>query len=855
MPRQVPGPGPDDEQAPSSADAAFSPADGFGRGAGRSAWPDGQDYQALLDGLAASGFLGGRMEDQDAVLAEEIEAAEQGRMLPADPVWVAGLAAVAVEHMDPGPAQSGWLEVAAAQAGSLDENALAGMLAGAQKLTSRGQALGLAAAAQITARAAAADPRIGVASDGRPVRLCRDGLEQIRLAVMFTDHSAGAWADLAVTLVWRLPATGKALDAGLIDYWRARLIVNATSVLPEDAARAVEAKVLPGARRLTTAQLAEKLHGAVIAVDPDGAERRRQAAERQADVRLYADDDQTATLHASKLPQIESTAGYARVSALARARMAAGFPGTLGFNRSQVLLGLMLDTLPPIPPAEGAPPDDDPGGPGDADPGPRPRPGRGDRGPNGSGPSDNGLGHRGPGRGGPGDGGPGKNRPDSDPDDGGPGRGGPGCSGSGDGGRGQDRPGEYPVGGGPWDDLPAPRDEDAPPDDGLDDLPGPDQDGLSWDPAEEDDDPAGTGPAPQWPALGVIPPALRAAGTRPAARPAGRAAAGGPADGRPVPGLLDVTLPWVTLTGTSARPGILGRIGPITPVQARQLARAAETDPAAHWRIIVTNNAGQAIAVTRIRRRTTNHSKNTNNGKTTNHRNRSGLAPPCRKGPPGTGPPGTGPPGTGPPGNGPPGTEPPGTGPPGSAPAGPGPPPGTGLVGRITLTISEDTLAQYGMPTAGQPVPGGTGGTGPPPSPPPPPLSAFAVAALRAAARALERARARRESDQAAGGCAHGDASGAYRPPPRLREFVIARDVTCRNPACRQPAWRADLDHTIAYDHNGRTCRCNLGGACRRDHQLKQHPRWKLEQTRPGEFTWTTPAGRKYTVAPDTHPV
>ena len=89
--------------------------------------------------------------------------------------------------MDPGPAQAGWLEVAAAQAGRLDENALAGMLAGAQKLASRGQALGLTAAAQITARAAAADPKIGVASDGRPVRLCRDGLEQIRLALMLTD--------------------------------------------------------------------------------------------------------------------------------------------------------------------------------------------------------------------------------------------------------------------------------------------------------------------------------------------------------------------------------------------------------------------------------------------------------------------------------------------------------------------------------------------------------------------------------------------------------------------------------------------------------------------------------------------
>ena len=105
-------------------------------------------------------------------------------------------------------------------------------------------------------------------------------------------------------------------------------------------------------------------------------------------MRLYADDDQTATLHASKLPQIESTAGYARVSAMARARMAAGSPGTLGFNRSQVLLGLMLDTLPPIPPAEGAPPDDYHPGPGDP----------GDSDPDDSDPDDSGRGRGGPGR-------------------------------------------------------------------------------------------------------------------------------------------------------------------------------------------------------------------------------------------------------------------------------------------------------------------------------------------------------------------------------------------------------------------------------------------------------------------------
>ena len=109
----------------------------------------------------------------------------------------------------------------------------------------------------------------------------------------------------------------------------------------------------------------------------------------------------------------------------------------------------------------------------------------------------------------------------------------------------------------------------------------------------------------------------------------------------------------------------------------------------------------------------------------------------------------------------------------------------------------------------------------------------IAAAALRAAARALDTAHAQARADTAAGGCAHHTQSPAYQPPPRLREHVIARDVTCRHPACRQPAWRADLDHTLAYEDHGRTCSCNLGGACRRDHQLKQHPRWKLEQTQP----------------------
>jgi hypothetical protein len=127
------------------------------------------------------------------------------------------------------------------------------------------------------------------------------------------------------------------------------------------------------------------------------------------------------------------------------------------------------------------------------------------------------------------------------------------------------------------------------------------------------------------------------------------------------------------------------------------------------------------------------------------------------------------------------------------------------------------------------------------------------AAALRTADRALQRALVQAEADAAAGGCAHTCASDAYRPPPRLREYVVARDLTCGNPVCRQPAWRADLDHTIPWEEGGRTCSCNLGGECRRDHQLKQHPRWKLVQVKPGWFEWTAPSGRTYTSEPATY--
>jgi hypothetical protein len=44
----------------------------------------------------------------------------------------------------------------------------------------------------------------------------------------------------------------------------------------------------------------------------------------------------------------------------------------------------------------------------------------------------------------------------------------------------------------------------------------------------------------------------------------------------------------------------------------------------------------------------------------------------------------------------------------------------------------------------------------------------------------------------------------------------------------------------------GRTCADNLSPLCGRDHNVKTHGAFEVEQTEPGVFEWTTPAGLRY---------
>jgi hypothetical protein len=843
------------------------PGRSVGSGGERSCDAGLADMPGVLDLAYLQGVLDLVRESDEAAGDPTGEDGAAYALLEDGEAWtLAELAGTAAEDMTPGAGLAYWASgFAPAQ---MTDYALPGAAAACRRLASWAQATELALVAEVAARAAARDSGIPAGPGGLPAQVPEEAAAEVALALRMSQYGASCWTDLAITLAGRLTGTAAALRDGVIDLTRARLIAEATSVLDDRAAKLAEEKVLPGAGGKTPAQLRAALRRAVISVDPDAAERRREAAERRAKVGLYGDEEGTATLSGQNLPGAHAAAAMARISALARAMKTSGASGGIDLLRAQVYIGLLLGTLPLIPPAEDAPPDPpseappsgpgpsgpwrpghpiDPNDPSDRDtedprgssapsPGGIDEPGNGDPNhPAGIGNPEDPLGAedlsdaRDPRRSGPGES-AGPDEPDgpNDVDD-------PSCPDRAAGLRsrcdpslgGPDPPGD-PGDTADTNDAGDPNDANDLYDAGdlndADDLYDAGNPGGTGEPGDlgAPDEPWGQGAlsgsgcpggrggetagrprpwVPRWPGLplpGHVPAGLTASGTG--------ALAGLPRDSCGS-SLLNLTVPWRTLAGLIAEPALLTRLGPVTPQTARRLAEAAATDQGTEWRVIVTDSRGRAIAVTRVLRA----------------RSRCDGA---------------------------------------EEPA--------GLIGRVTLTVPVN-LALGGSALQGAPALSTAGlgtfpaaesgpGAGPKSSAAgravrPDSLGEILAVALQAARRAAAIAGA--EIAEAAnlgiGRCAHRKSSPAYRPPPRLREFVAARDQTCRYPVCRQPASRADQDHTIPHDQGGRTCDCNLGGACRTHHRIKQRPGWRLAQPEPGTFVWSTPAGRTYTQTPDTY--
>ena len=105
------------------------------------------------------------------------------------------------------------------------------------------------------------------------------------------------------------------------------------------------------------------------------------------------------------------------------------------------------------------------------------------------------------------------------------------------------------------------------------------------------------------------------------------------------------------------------------------------------------------------------------------------------------------------------------------------------------------------------------------------------------------------------GPCDHRFQAKGHDPGAKLRHLTQVRYARCTGPGCRRPAAQCDFEHNTPYEAGGRSCLCNGGPKCRRDHRLKQDPRWTVDQLPDGAFRWTTPSGRTYTTEPTRYPI
>jgi hypothetical protein len=143
-------------------------------------------------------------------------------------------------------------------------------------------------------------------------------------------------------LVWRdsLPATFQALSAGDLDLARAAALADVLGATTPELAQAVEEILLPEAGDLSVARLKVRALALLAELDATAVDKRREEAERNADVFLQPGADGRATLGAD-LDADEAVEAYAQLDDLAKMAKADGDPRPIGRIRAE-LFSLLL---------------------------------------------------------------------------------------------------------------------------------------------------------------------------------------------------------------------------------------------------------------------------------------------------------------------------------------------------------------------------------------------------------------------------------------------------------------------------------------------------------------------------------
>ncbi len=212
----------------------------------------------------------------------------------------------------------------------LSDDQLIGVIAAGRRMESRGAWYMIAAVAEFTARN----------SEDCVAEFAAD---QLAYELHLTNASAAAQMDYASTVASRLPASFAALHAGTIHPVHLRIIEDVTRVLsPEDAAKA-DAVLAEVAGSLTYGKLRSVASRLALELDPDSAERRKQAARQDAHVRPFREESGNAGMVARELPPDEVLASWQHVEQRALDLRAAGVPGTLQELRVRAYLDLLQE--------------------------------------------------------------------------------------------------------------------------------------------------------------------------------------------------------------------------------------------------------------------------------------------------------------------------------------------------------------------------------------------------------------------------------------------------------------------------------------------------------------------------------
>jgi Domain of unknown function (DUF222) len=316
-------------------------------------------------------------EPHDSSLpSEKWDGPEQGLFvcLPAEELTLEGFAEDGrADTMEPGPllatvvgAVTG--DDARGLKGTSDDQ-LTGILAASLRMESRDTWIRLAALAEFAARRPASRDK-GIRATGAPAAGA-DGI-----SVFAADELAGVlnrtWQSTAGELSYaksvteRLPRTFAALGAGRIHPVHLQIIEDETRFLkPEDAARADEI-LSQQAPSQTFGKLRSAAHRLVLKLDPEAAQRRKEAARRETHVRPFREASGNAGMIAREMPSDEVLASWQHVEQRALDLRAAGVPGSLRELRVQAYLDLLqerdsrpapADPAAPAAPAANADPD------------------------------------------------------------------------------------------------------------------------------------------------------------------------------------------------------------------------------------------------------------------------------------------------------------------------------------------------------------------------------------------------------------------------------------------------------------------------------------------------------------------